>query len=333
MAGPLEPTETAAVVWVMEARPTDYNGLTQKKTQSISTWWANCAYWYAYPSAPVKVDPNDQLQVDRWLRIYGAVAEQVKNEAPPAYNASQPRWPLATPPFKWGSGGDYKARRPAKKSLPQTRFHCGVDLNADLGDPVLATESATVAAVDVGWESPTKCLLLHLDSGYTLLLGGLKKGSMPAVGTRVSQGQQVGTITAYPKGDTMLHVQMYEGHLSKSQVQARMAWYVGDAGPPAGLVNPREYLEAAMANTPLNPANAAMASFGEAVNEAMYEAEVVEGTPAGGDEGAVGESCTSGTCGTGGGATPPPASGGTTWGAVALGGLALGGLAYAATRR
>lgn len=277
----LEPAETAAVAWVLEQRPTEYGDLVRKAGQELSTWLANCAYWYAYPEKPFKIDAKDKAGIDAWLRIEGNIRENLIAEAPPAYNASQPRWPLATPPHKWGSGGSFGARRVAKKSVPQTRYHCGVDLDAALGDPVLATEAATVAAIDVGWENPTKCIILHLDSGNTLLIGGLKLGSMPAVGTRVAQGEQIAVIQAYPKGDTMAHVGLYEGHLSKSQVQQRMAWYVGDASHPKGMLDPSDYLKAAMANTPLSAENAAMASYGDAPNEAIYEGEVAEGIEGG----------------------------------------------------
>lgn len=321
----LEPAEVTAVAWVLETRPTEFDGLVRKAGQELDTWLANCGYWYAYPQKPKTIDPKDKAAVNAWLRIQAKVHDALVAEAPPAYNASQPRWPLATPPHKWGSGGSFGARRPAKKSVPQTRWHCGVDLDAALGDPVMATESATVAAVDVGWENPTKCIILHLDSGNTLLIGGLKLGSMPPVGTKVAQGQQIAVIQAYPKGDTMAHVQLYEGHLSKSQVQQRMAWYLGDADHPKGMLDPADYLKAAMANTPLSPENAAMASYGDAPNEAIYEGEVAEGV----EGGAANEG--SGQGGQQGG-DQAAASGGVPVGAVVVGGVVALAVGYALTR-
>lgn len=270
--------EAAAVAWALANDVDTYDGVARKKGQALSTWKANMAFWRAYPDRSAQpIDPKDTPAVDAWLRMHVAIQDGLLKQNPPVYNASKPRWPLASPPQKWGPGGAYGARRPWKKSKPQTRYHCGVDLDADDGSPVVAPEPCTILAVDVGWEAPTKCLVMHLDSGDTLLFGGLKKGSMPAVGSHVEAGELVGRVTPYPRGDTMLHVQLYKGKLTLKQVQQQMAWYLNTDAPPL-LLDPRDYLEAAMANTPLNPQNAAFAAFGESVGDPSYEAEEAEGT-------------------------------------------------------
>lgn len=267
----------AAVDQALAERPLKYLDRIRVASVPLSKWLANVAYWIAFPDKPAKIEAGDAAGGQAWLDMHAAIVFALLAESPQAYDPALPRWPLATPPRAWGSGAAFGARRPARKSKPQTRYHCGVDLDADKGVPVLSPEGATVVAVDVGWENPTKAIILHLDSGDTLLLGGLRKGMLVAPGERVEQGQPVAEVEAYPLGDTMVHVQLYSGDRSKSFVQQHMSWSLGSP-QPAGLLDPTKYLQRAAENTPNAAADTFVGAFGSDSVDPRYDsAEEAEG--------------------------------------------------------
>ena len=245
----------AAVDQVLAERPNEWLGRRRTAVKPLHEWLANVAYWIWDPDRPVTIAADDEEAVDAWLRMHAAISFALAAEAAPPLDPSRPRWPLPRPPAGWGSGAAFGARRPARKSKPHTRYHCGVDLDADRGEPVLAPEAAKVLAVDVGWEAPTVAVVLHLDSGDTLLLGGVRRGALVGAGDRVAAGQPVAEVEAYPLGDTMCHVQLYRGHITLGQLRGRTSWSVSGSRP-TGLLDPTEYLQAAAANSPTAPADA-----------------------------------------------------------------------------
>jgi len=331
------------IAWVVKNKPLEWDGFSKKADQELDYWLANVSYWRTYPTAPKQLskDPADKQWVETWLRMHALVQQQLAAEVPaPTWDASKPRWPLTTPPVKWKPGSRFGVQRPWDDPTPD-RNHCGIDLRATLGSPVVATEAGVIVGVDQGWELPTKSIVLHLDSGYTLLIGGLKKGSMPPVGTRVTAGQQLAVIEAYPRGGTMAHVQLYKRLLTIAEVNKQKSWYMGQNKPP-DLIDPADYLETARLNTELTPQNAGMAFYGFQPDDPGADVENVEqseGTdPPGNGGGTNTNTGTSGgtNTGTSGKVSGPPAT--TTpelpWAAIAVGGVVvLGGLAYVITRR
>ncbi|MCY0985799.1 M23 family metallopeptidase [Nannocystis sp. ILAH1] len=287
--------ELEAVQWAVENKPEVYDGYQRKAGQEDQYWFANVAYWRAYPLAPKQLPknpkPDEKVWVDTWLRIHQLVLARIAAQQPaPAWNGSSPRWPLSSPPKKWKPGSKFGVKRPWGSANP-TRFHCGIDLSAGLGTPVLAPESGVILAVDQGWEAPAKAVILHLDSGLTALMGGVAKGSSPPKGTRVCPGQAVGCMTdvvakigPYPNGSTMLHFQLYKRHLTVSELNKQKAWYADRSQPP-DLIDPADYLTAAMNGTPLDPANAASAFYGFTPEEPAGDIEAGEQNEGGEDLG------------------------------------------------
>lgn len=260
----------------------------RKPGESDEEWFTDAAYILSYPDAAPKIDPNDEAAVQAWLRIRELVRAGLKSKAEdapsqPDWTPSKVTWPLPTAPKKWRAGGAFGAKRPAIGT--QTRYHTGTDLAAPPGLTVYAPEDGVVVAPNSGWESKkdpktgewkgVKSIIIQTDSGHTVLLGGIRPDSATvAAGERVTAGQKVAEVGTYPLGDSMLHVQLYDGSLSESQVNARKSWWLGNP-PPSKLLDPTDYLLGAMQNPK------AMAVLAIPVNENPFPSEESEGTPAG----------------------------------------------------
>ena len=270
----------AAVDQVLRDRPTKWKDRFRAAKKPVAEWFANVAYWIAFPDKPMTIEPGDEAGADAWLEMHAAISfALVATDVQPAKDPALPRWPLGKPPISWGSGAAFGAKRPASKKKAQTRKHTGVDIDADRGVPVLAMESGVVVAVDVGWEAPTVAIVLAIDSGKTLLLGGLRRGMLVSAGDRFVQGQPLAVIEAYPLGDTMLHVQLYEGIHTLAWVRQRMSWPV-NSPQPDGLLDPTEYLQAAAWNTPNAASDVMVGAFGDSPVDPLYESsEDTEGEP------------------------------------------------------
>lgn len=244
--------EQAAVVWTLAERPDSYSGRAQGN-QSDAAWWTNVAYWRANPTGPTKIPPGSNEWSESWKRVWRMVNARLADDSIVAGAAI---WPVKQPPIRWGAGARFAAQRPWNKT--QTRWHTGIDLKSVDGTPVLAPEAGVVLEGDSGWESSivdgkkvpaVRALLLHLDSGDTVLLGGIRPGSGLAAGTVVQPGQEVAVVGRYPGGDQMLHVSRYRGHLTEAQIEARKQWKLGEA-PPVGLLDPTSWLDAARQGRP-----------------------------------------------------------------------------------
>lgn len=125
--------------------------------------------------------------------------------------------------------------RPWGSAHPTTR-HPGIDINANYLDPVIAPEDGVVAKIQ-GWDGKgTRGVLLQLLNGPVLVFGAVHPDHLPEKGAVIRRGELVGRIGRYPKGDTMLHFEMWKvGEL------ARPDWLPG-TDPPAGLLDPFLYL-------------------------------------------------------------------------------------------
>jgi len=72
----------------------------------------------------------------------------------------------------------------------------------------------------------------------------------------------------------MVHVQLYDGHLTEAEVNARKSWKMGDPQPDR-LLDPSAYLKAASANPRL------VAVMSQPIDDNVEDAEDGEGTPEG----------------------------------------------------
>lgn len=166
-----------------------------------------------------------------------------------------PSWFLKTPiQTEFGPGDRFMAKRPSG-SDPQERYHTGLDIEASEGSVILAPEPCTIVDTDRGWSGTAKAVLVHTDSGFSILFGCTALGSSPPIGTHLTTGQMVGSVGYYTKTNgvhsPMLHVQTYNELMSPVQVNHAQAWYLGNP-VPNGLIDPLEYM--ALGVTPSNPA-------------------------------------------------------------------------------
>lgn len=239
---------TNAAIAVQE-RPKTWgkSGRARKKGQSEQAWLTNWAYYETYPNAPDKIDlPEDAVAAAAWKRISAEVTRLLALSLVPnpGWAPGFITWPLARQPDTWTKGGAFGVKRPWFG--PEKRRHTGLDLKASAGTPVLATEPGTVVDPDSGWEGDVTAVIVHTDSGKTLLFGGVRRGSAVVVkGQRVDAGQQLAEIGYYPGGGQMLHFSGYDGLLSKSELAAQKSW---SGVRPANLLDMTQYLEMAMLN-------------------------------------------------------------------------------------
>lgn len=289
----LEPSfwDKAREIWfvgqVLTSRPDAFGEFKRKPGEADDDWFPDVVFMQAYPDAAPVIDPKDAAAVAAWLRIRELVRAELlrqQNQTPPGqggFDPGKPTWPLPLSPKLPGAGGKFAAKRPWTK--PQTRYHAGADLAAKFGTPVFAPEAGVIVAPNSGWESKVvngqvvgvKSLIMVTDSGYTLLLGGIRPSSSTLkAGDRVAAGQKVAEVGAYAKGDTMLHFQMYAGKLTEAQVNARKSWSYG-APAPDKLIDPSAYLKAAATNPKI------IAMMAVPVEEPAENGEDGEGTPEG----------------------------------------------------
>lgn len=156
---------------------------------------------------------------------------------PMATGVQSPVWPLPDVTRKrWTFG--------ASRSQGKRR-HAGVDLYAVRGSVVLAPEAGLVIRSQRFNGPRAHALLIQLDSGPVVLLGEVEPGSWlkynAGPGARVQAGQPVADVGINPRGDQMLHYEMYTPGTRKNH-----RWYTGQQ-PPANLLNPTQYLKSANA--------------------------------------------------------------------------------------
>ncbi len=186
---------------------------------------------------------------------------KAKTEAAFAQGGPRPRWPLKTKAKrklqvsyqdvrdKWHGrwGRHFGASRANKEG--DKRIHVGVDLFADPGDEVVATEDGEILAI-LPFYKGTSAVYLLTDSGLIVNYGELepsswtKYGIRGGIGTqqRVSAGDTLARVGLSTDGSHMLHIETYEPTVSVDEIrQGIMRWPKGEP-PPAGMLDPSEYL-------------------------------------------------------------------------------------------
>lgn len=135
--------------------------------------------------------------------------------------------------------------RPYGSDNPKTH-HAGVDVRAIVrkrgGDPVLMPEDGTVIR-NAGWSGRrAKATYVQLHSGPVLIFGAMDPDYLPPPGTVLKRGELVGRMGVYPKGSTMLHLEMWKAGMWQDKPRPRGPWKHGE-DMPAGLVDPTPYMQ------------------------------------------------------------------------------------------
>lgn len=179
-----------------------------------------------------------------------------------ATGADRPRWPLATDdPRKlqvsyqdvrklWHGrwGREFGASR---KGKDVERLHSGIDLFADDGDVVLATEPGEIIAT-LPFYKGTGALYQLTDSGLIINYGEIEHGSWKDFGIptgvglshRVKAGDPIARVGVNntAKHSSMLHMEIYEDGVTIDEIrQGAMQWAKSDP-PPMYLLDPTRYL-------------------------------------------------------------------------------------------
>ena len=168
----------------------------------------------------------------------GEETEEAMAELPPAETAeeagalepqvTEPSLRTVVAPVSGGMLSDYSMTALAYNATTRDwRTHDGIDLAAELGDPVVAAETGAVIAVYEDDYLGSTVEIRH-DSGYTTVYSNLAKSPSVHVGQTVAAGEVIGAV-----GDTALLEVGQASHLH---------FAVSDAN---GSVDPTVYLAAA----------------------------------------------------------------------------------------
>jgi len=186
-------------------------------------------------SVPAKKKPSNGSSGERPPSPYPA-------PAPGTYAWPLPEDQIREVPMVGGprAGRAFGVSRPYSEAYRCNRRHVGIDLEAQKGDVVVATEPGLIVATQ-GWDGPSaKALLLQTDRGPVVLYGAVAPESWTEFGVgpgiRVEAGQALARIGRYPKGSSMLHFELYEQGTVKNRV-----WCAGRP-MPQGALDPTSYL-------------------------------------------------------------------------------------------
>lgn len=193
----------------------------------------------------------------------GSLIEPQLEPAPTSFafaeGSANPAWPLASR-HKYGRTISYTSPSeqigsPARQFMASRgegeRFHAGVDLYANVGDVVLATEPGVIVNAYHFYHG-TYCLIEQCDSGLVVLYGELEKNSWRKFkvgrGTRVQKGSRLARVGKMSGGSHMLHMETYRrGTTSNERVVEP------GKGP---ILDPTRYLLLAKATEDRKHANA-----------------------------------------------------------------------------
>ena len=188
------------------------------------------------------------------LRLPAGVAAPRQTVVPFADLAGQPVWPIATNDSRKGQvaytdeSGEIHGNgaRRFHAARDDGRWHNGVDLYSNAGDPVLAIADGTVVAAQT-FHLGTDAILVEHD-GMVALYGEVEPGSWKEfgvkVGARVAQGDPIARIgcmvgTMADCDSHMLHFEAYAPGTRQNK-----QWY-GSSSPPPALRDPTLVLLAA----------------------------------------------------------------------------------------
>ena len=164
-----------------------------------------------------------------------------------ARGASAPLWPLKST-HRYADRLSYLdvnnklhgngARMFGAKRGSKTRRHAGVDLYAEPGDLVIATEDGTISAMYHFYHG-AYALLVCTDTGITINYGEVKKDSWKEFGLkkgdRVRKGEPIARIGVMSGGSHMLHFETYRGCVKRNE-----RWFQDRS--PKTLLDPTDYL-------------------------------------------------------------------------------------------
>ena len=165
---------------------------------------------------------------------------------PMASGTGSPMWPLYTNRKATVSYVDVdgKFHGAGGRRFATTRgtggHHAGMDLYADVGDIVVATEPGVVSNIWPFFHGAWS-IYVCTDSGLTINYGEVKKNSQKEFGikkgSRVVTGQPIARIGVMSGGSHMLHFEAY-----KTCRKGNQRWKVGQDPKPTDLLNPSDYL-------------------------------------------------------------------------------------------
>lgn len=147
-----------------------------------------------------------------------------------------------------------KSRRFMARRRRGTRYHVGIDLYAELGDPVVACENGIITNFHP-FLGDTKALVVE-HGRLAINYGEVATDSLRRTGLRVGApvhaGQIIGYVGLLPGGSHMLHFETYT-----SGTRSNQRWYKGKSRP-SRILNPTKYLLALTAgsNGPAGPSAA-----------------------------------------------------------------------------
>jgi murein DD-endopeptidase MepM/ murein hydrolase activator NlpD len=166
----------------------------------------------------------------------------------PLRGIDAPAWPLhARRPKMPTPGGSFGAERGIHDG--RQKWHAGIDLYAPEGAPVVAMEPGTVIRTWNGWAGgDTARILVASDAdGKVINYAAVGRDSWNEfhirAGSHVERGQFLARVGRYPKGSTMLHLEVYAPGTTDNH-----KWFEG-ARPPE-LLDPSELISAAASDTP-----------------------------------------------------------------------------------
>jgi len=155
-----------------------------------------------------------------------------------------PQWPLISrrkPTVSYRTSGGAAVGNWARRFGAHRggRFHAGIDLYANAGDPVVAMEDGRVVAMTTFFHG-TWALFLCTNSGITLNYGEIGRNSWRDFGIQkgsiVKKGQPIARVGLASGGSHMLHFETYRGCVTRNR-----PWYKSK-GAPSTLLNPTKYL-------------------------------------------------------------------------------------------
>lgn len=168
---------------------------------------------------------------------------------PFAKGVACPMWPLVTgrnPVVSYvdvdGTLHGNGARRfLAKRTSGEgdAKYHIGIDLYADVGDVVVATEAGHIESIRFFYHDAF-AIYVCTRTGLTINYGEIKRNSWiefgVSEGDKVSMGQPIARIGTMSGGSHMLHFETYKTCRDRNQ-----RWYKGDPRPE-DVRNPTDYL-------------------------------------------------------------------------------------------